>query len=124
MLVLRLASANSVDGKILKTANSKLMLERLVIRKGAFIANEDDKKGAAGLSREELMDLLKDSIPLKDEPQSGVVSDKVCHSQSNKSPSEVYFGRELSFKSSHKWADLFIRPRACEYFLTIDCSIA
>lgn len=76
VLVLRLAAANSVDGRMLKRANSKLMLERLVIRKGAFIA-DDAKKGAAGLSNEELMELLKDTIPLKDEPQSGVVSDKV-----------------------------------------------
>ena len=76
VLVLRLASANSVDGRILKRANSKLMLERLVIRKGAFIGQEE-KKGAAGLSNEELMELLEDAIPLKDEPQSGVVSDKV-----------------------------------------------
>ena len=77
VLVLRLASANSVDGRILKRANSKLMLERLVIRKGAFIADEGPKKGAAGLSNEELLELLEDTIPLKDEPQSGIISDKV-----------------------------------------------
>lgn len=86
VLVLRLASANSVDGRILKRANSKLMLERLVIRKGAFIG-EEEKKGAAGLSNEELMELLKDTIPLKDEPQSGVVSDKVSKDdESNYTP--------------------------------------
>ena len=82
VLVLRLAAANSVDGRMLKRANSKLMLERLVIRKGAFMASEAENK-ASSLSNEELMELLKDSIPLKDEPQSGVVSDKVregfCH---------------------------------------------
>lgn len=77
VLVLRLASGNSVDGRMLQRANSKLMLERLVIRKGAFVASEDSKKGAAGLSSEELMELLEDTIPLKDEPQSGAVSDKV-----------------------------------------------
>lgn len=37
VLVLRLATAHSVEGKMLRRANSKLMLERLVIKKGAFI---------------------------------------------------------------------------------------
>jgi hypothetical protein len=37
VLVFRLATANSVEGKLLKRANSKLMLERLVIKKGAFL---------------------------------------------------------------------------------------
>jgi hypothetical protein len=78
VLVLRLAAANSVDGRMLKRANSKLMLERLVIRKGAFMASEADTK-ATSLSNDELMELLKDTIPLKDEPQSDVVSDKVRH---------------------------------------------
>jgi len=78
VLVLRLAAANSVDGRMLKRANSKLMLERLVIRKGAFMASEADTK-ASSLSNDELMELLKDTIPLKDEPQSDVVSDKVRH---------------------------------------------
>jgi len=76
VLVLRLAAANSVDGRMLKRANSKLMLERLVIRKGAFMASEADAK-ATSLSNNELMELLKDTIPLKDEPQSDVVSDEV-----------------------------------------------
>ena len=37
VLVFRLATANSVEGKLLKRANSKLALERLVIKKGAFL---------------------------------------------------------------------------------------
>jgi len=37
VLVLRLATAHSVEGKLLKRANSKLALERLVIKKGAFL---------------------------------------------------------------------------------------
>lgn len=78
MLVLRLATGNSVEGRMLRRANSKLMLERLVIRKGAFLPGQAAAPGAAtSLSKEELMELLKDSMPLKDEPQAGVASDKV-----------------------------------------------
>lgn len=79
VLVLRLATGNSVDGRMLKRANSKLMLERLVIRKGAFLpsdAKEAEEK-QKNLTNEELMELLEDTMPLKNEPQSGVVTDKV-----------------------------------------------
>ena len=41
VLVLRLATANSVEGKLLKRANSKLALERLVIKKGAFLQGQE-----------------------------------------------------------------------------------
>lgn len=75
VLVFRLATANSVEGRMLRRANSKLMLERLVIRKGAFLPRE--RGSAASLSNEELMELLQDSVPLKDEPQAGIVSDEV-----------------------------------------------
>ena len=48
VLVLRLATGNSVDGRMLKRANSKLMLERLVIRKGAFLpSTEKEQKGTS-----------------------------------------------------------------------------
>ena len=78
VLVFRLATGNSVEGRMLKRANSKLMLERLVIRKGAFLPGQSDAKGGTNtLSNEELMELLKDSVPLKDEPQAGTVSDEV-----------------------------------------------
>lgn len=40
VLVLRLATAHSVEGKLLKRARSKLALERLVIKKGAFLPGE------------------------------------------------------------------------------------
>ena len=36
VLVLRLATAHSVEGKMLKRAACKMALERLVIKKGAF----------------------------------------------------------------------------------------
>ncbi len=37
VLVLRLATANSVEGKMLRRACDKMALERLVIKKGAFL---------------------------------------------------------------------------------------
>ena len=77
VLVLRLATGNSVDGRMLKRANSKLMLERLVIRKGAFLPSEAKQSQQANLTNEELMELLKDTMPLKNEPQSGIVTDQV-----------------------------------------------
>ena len=40
VLVLRLATAHSVEGKLLRRARSKLALERLVIKKGAFLPGE------------------------------------------------------------------------------------
>ena len=38
VLVLRLATAHSVEGKMLRRANNKLMLERLVIKKGGRLS--------------------------------------------------------------------------------------
>eukprot|EP00884_Botryococcus_braunii_P015366 jgi/Botrbrau1/2512/Bobra.0079s0004.1 len=78
VLVFRLATAHSVEGKMLRRAASKLKLERLVIKKGAFLSIEDDKEGkATSMSAEELMDLLKEDTSGRDKPQSGVVSDQV-----------------------------------------------
>jgi ATP-dependent DNA helicase len=66
--VLRLATAHSVEGKMLSRANSKLALEKLVITKGNFrqeIGKEAEESGkrpkasGGGVSTEELMALLK-----------------------------------------------------------------
>jgi ATP-dependent DNA helicase len=73
VLVLRLATSHSVEGKLLRRANSKLMLERLVIKKGAFIDLEEKKN--TSLSSEDLMDILKADISLDDVPQSSEVGD-------------------------------------------------
>ena len=70
VLVLRLATAHSVEGKMLRRANSKLMLEKLVIKKGAFL-DVDTKKSS--MSAEELLDVLKADITLDDVPQSAEV---------------------------------------------------
>merc|ERR1712060_429338 len=75
--VYRLATANSVEGKMLKRANSKLMLEKLVITSGGFSAPSTNKKdGPQNFSTEGLIDLLKGQADEDDqEPQSGVISD-------------------------------------------------
>ena len=49
MLVLRLATSHSVEGRLLKRARSKLALERLVIKKGAFLHQEVRARACAGV---------------------------------------------------------------------------
>jgi len=68
VLVLRLATAHSVEGKMLRRANSKLMLERLVIKKGAFL--DVDHKKSSSMSADELLEVLKADVSLDDVPQS------------------------------------------------------
>lgn len=48
VLVFRLATANSVEGKMLKRAADKMALERLVIKKGAFKEISDVRPRALG----------------------------------------------------------------------------
>ena len=72
--VYRLATAHSVEGKMLKRAGSKLMLERLVITQGNFQEIKEQK--ASTLSSGELVELLRgDTSGDEGLPQSGVVSD-------------------------------------------------
>jgi len=74
VLVLRLATAQSVEGQMLRRANSKLMLERLVIKKGAFL-DVETKKGT-GMSADELLEVLKADVSTTDDvPQSAEVDD-------------------------------------------------
>ena len=66
MLVLRLCTSDSVEVKLLRRANSKLALERLVIKKGAFQGEPDG--GAAGnnsLSAQDLLEVLKGDMRLE-----------------------------------------------------------
>lgn len=89
VLVLRLASAHSVEGRLLARARAKLQLERLVIKSGAFLHADDDGKraGAGSLSKEELLDVLSlgagagDGDAGGDDPatraQSGAVDDAI-----------------------------------------------
>lgn len=75
VLVLRLATAHSVEGKMLRRASSKLMLERLVIKKGAFL--DVDSKKSTSMSADELLEVLKADISLDDVPQSAEVDDRM-----------------------------------------------
>eukprot|EP00798_Chlamydomonas_sp_ICE-L_P024975 gene24975-10636_t len=78
VLVFRLATANSVEGKMLKKAASKMALEKLVIKKGAFkelSSYEAGSKAATSMSASELIELLRGVGAKSDVPQSGVVSD-------------------------------------------------
>ncbi|KAG2437780.1 hypothetical protein HYH02_011155 [Chlamydomonas schloesseri] len=73
VLVFRLATANSVECRMLARAESKKALERIVIKKGAF----KDVEQAAVSSAEELAALLNPDRASDDLAQSGVVSDAV-----------------------------------------------
>ncbi|KAK9806599.1 hypothetical protein WJX73_007101 [Symbiochloris irregularis] len=78
VLVLRLATARSVEGRLLKRANSKLALERVVIKKGHFLDPNAERDGkATNMDSKELLELLRQDHGTKDEPQSGVLSDKM-----------------------------------------------
>lgn len=71
VLVLRLVTASSADGKMLKRAESKMQLEQLVLKKGTF--KEVDKaaasKASSGFSFEELEALLESGAHMDDRAQ-------------------------------------------------------
>ena len=59
VMVYRLITANTIDQRILERAESKRMLEKLVINKNKFKGNKEEANGK--LSPKELLDLLQDS---------------------------------------------------------------
>ena len=77
VLVLRLATAHSVEGAMLRRAASKRALERVVIKRGAFKQVVDDPSGGfgGGLSAQELAEMLRSEYSMDDEPQSGAAAD-------------------------------------------------
>ena len=75
VLVFRLATGNSVEGKMLRKAQSKLLLERVVMKKGAFLQEKAEEKRTS-MNSDELLDLLQSDISKDDVAQSGVISDK------------------------------------------------
>jgi len=62
VLVFRMITANSVEEKMLARAESKLKLERLVIKKGAFLHNDDATQKASALSVDEIREILKSEM--------------------------------------------------------------
>ncbi len=79
VLVFRLATAHSFEGRMLKRAADKMALERLVMKKGEFadVTEVAEEVGKKKLGAEELLALLKEDVSLADEAQSGMVSDDV-----------------------------------------------
>jgi hypothetical protein len=87
VLVFRLATSHSVEGRMLARAADKMALERLVIRKGVFkevlelggahggAAGADGGAKGTSLSASELLALLRADFAMDDVPQSGAVSD-------------------------------------------------
>eukprot|EP00899_Mesostigma_viride_P018681 jgi/Mesvir1/26814/Mv20575-RA.3 len=78
--VYRLVTGNSVEGRMLELASNKLALERVVIRKGNFLQEAEDKKAAPAptLDVDELRGLLE-SIKRADSnsvAQSGAISEE------------------------------------------------
>eukprot|EP00877_Chromochloris_zofingiensis_P014670 jgi/Chrzof1/9457/Cz04g03240.t1 len=73
--VFRLATAHSVEGKMLARAGTKMMLERLVIKKGVFKEVLEGEKKSSSMSAAELVELLRSDIGMNDVPQSGAITD-------------------------------------------------
>ena len=73
--VYRLATAKSVEGKMLKRAASKLALEKLVVTNGQFRQEKGAKESS--MSADELIQLLRGETGANDEdlPQSANISD-------------------------------------------------
>jgi ATP-dependent DNA helicase len=63
-----------VEEKMLAKAESKLKLERLVIKKGAFAADDVEKK--IKFSVEEMKEILQSDVGLDKSNKTGDISDK------------------------------------------------
>jgi hypothetical protein len=65
VLVLRLCTSDSVEVKLLRRAHSKLALERLVIKKGAFQGEAAAPGSKESLSAQDLLEVLKGDLRLE-----------------------------------------------------------
>ncbi|QDZ22807.1 SNF2-related ATP-dependent DNA helicase [Chloropicon primus] len=74
VLVFRLITANSVEERMLAKAESKLKLERLVIKKGAFVQDDMDKK--ITFSVDEMKEILSDSMEMDGAVKGCNISEK------------------------------------------------
>lgn len=73
--VYRLATSHSVEGRLLKRASEKLVLDRVVMAKGAFIDGLQNGKNSA-LKEDDLKELLKQDITQDGIAQSKDISEK------------------------------------------------
>ncbi|GMH43565.1 hypothetical protein BSKO_11487 [Bryopsis sp. KO-2023] len=76
VLVLRLITADSVEVRMIKRAADKMVLERLVMKKGAFRADLEDNNKPTSLGVDELLALLQSDVKLEDVAQEDSVSDE------------------------------------------------
>ena len=81
VLVLRLVTANSVDGKMLKRAGSKMQLEQVVLKKGTFkdVNKKEASRTTGGFSFDELSDLLESGASMDPSAQKDVLDDETLN---------------------------------------------
>ncbi|KAG5241261.1 hypothetical protein OIU76_024452 [Salix suchowensis] len=74
--VYRLATAQSIEGRILKRAFSKLKLEHVVIGKGQFHLEQTKSKGTDVMEEEDILALLRDEETAEDKLIQTDISDE------------------------------------------------
>ena len=74
--VYRLATAHSVENLLLKRASGKMKLDRVVMKRGAFLEGLQNQKTDASLSVDDLKFLLQQDISQDDVSQSADISDE------------------------------------------------
>lgn len=83
VLVFRLITANSVEERMLAKAESKLKLERLVIKKGAFVQDDIEKK--INFSVEEMKEILQETVGTDDTVKGHDISERDLNMLLNRS---------------------------------------
>ena len=73
--VYRMACAHSVEGRLLQRANEKIVLDRVVMKRGTFREGLQDQRRNASLSQEELKTLLEQDLKRDGLSQSRNISD-------------------------------------------------
>lgn len=78
MLSLDRACTRILDAELMCGCRSKLLLEKLVIKKGSVLEGDKDADKGGGLTADGLLELLKTPVDAKsDLAQSGAVDDQV-----------------------------------------------
>ncbi|ETW00554.1 hypothetical protein H310_07139 [Aphanomyces invadans] len=72
VVVYRLITENSFENRMLQRANAKRTLERVVLSRGEFSSVSGEKANPSSLTMEELENLLKDDIQIRQEATGGI----------------------------------------------------
>ncbi|KAF0684861.1 Aste57867_23206 [Aphanomyces stellatus] len=83
VIVYRLITENSFENRMLQRANAKRTLERVVLSRGEFSSASGGPK-QANLTMEELEDLLRDDIQIRQEASGGISDEElafICNRQ-------------------------------------------